>query len=324
MSWKLTTVPADAMKMVEVYQDGTLNYVAKVTLANVPEKRIVQLDVTSAVLVRPSVFDHVPVRAAMPLNWPQETQSWLASTWCATSSHTRIASIGNEIRRDADDDVMAIIRGVEERAKQSFRSVEGRVKKLTAVEALDARGSCTSCANLVAAMLRASNVPARILAGYPSWSGPLQTHYLVEAYVPDYGWYPIESTRCHSPWPNMYQVNVAVIPTEYESQSLADRRSNAAGGVPYLSLTESPGNDGQFVRRGTLIRGRSCDHQCEQLRQYTADREEWDATMQWARSRWQKWVDSSPRSATGVLSYSVPAKEIQAKSLEELSRELAD
>ena len=208
--------------------------------------------------------------------------------------------------------------------QETYRSVQGHVKKLTAVEALDARGSCTNCANLVAAMLRASNVPARVLAGYPSWSGPLQTHYLVEAYVPDYGWYPIESTMCRSPWANMYQVNVAVIPTEHESQKLADRRYNAAGGVPYLSLTESPGNEGQFLRRGTIVRERSCDHECQQVRQYTAEHEQWDATLHWARERWAKWVDSKPRSENGVLSFGFAADEITSRSLPELMKELAD
>ena len=42
---------------------------------------------------------------------------------------------------------------------------------LDAVQALDRQGSCTSCANLVAALLRGNGIPARILAGYPTYLG---------------------------------------------------------------------------------------------------------------------------------------------------------
>jgi len=47
----------------------------------------------------------------------------------------------------------------------------------------------------------------------------LQTHYIVEAFVPNFGWYPIESTGLTSPWPNHQQVNVSIVPIEYEKQA---------------------------------------------------------------------------------------------------------
>jgi hypothetical protein len=71
---------------------------------------------------------------------------------------------------------------------------------------------------LTATLLRASGIPARIVASYPSWWGPLQTHYIVEAYMPEYGWYSIESTMCQSPWPNTHQVNFAIIPPQHEDR----------------------------------------------------------------------------------------------------------
>ena len=94
--------------------------------------------------------------------------------------------------------------------------------------------------------------------------------------------------------------------------------------MPYLSLTESPGNEGQFLRRGTIVREHSCDHECQQVRQYTAEQEQWDATVQWARYRWAKWVDSKPSSDNGVLSFGVAADEIKSRSLPELMKELAN
>ena len=138
-----------------------------------------------------------------PETWPDEATPWLAATWCANADHERIRALAGKIRAETDD-VLQIIRRVQAETSSIFRSAEGQLENLTAVEALDKVGSCTSCANLVAALLRACDVPARILAGYPPWYGPLQTHYIVEAYVPEFGWYPIEASMSRSPWPNTH------------------------------------------------------------------------------------------------------------------------
>src|SRR5688500_10037234 len=164
--------------------------------------------------------------------------------------------------RAETNDVLETIRRVQEATGTVFRLAQGRGESLTAVEALDKQGSCTSCANLVAAVLRACGVPARIVAGYPSWYGPLQTHYIVEAYVPEYGWYPIESTRGQSPWPNCQQALVAITPPRYEDRSRAGARVGVAGGVPYLSLTELPVHDGSCIAVGAIEDARGCDHHC--------------------------------------------------------------
>ena len=79
------------------------------------------------------------------------------------------------------------------RMRLIYRNASGRVDALTATEALTKRGSCTSCANLGAALLRAQGIPARIVAGYPTWCGALQTHYVVEYWLPQGGWRLLES-----------------------------------------------------------------------------------------------------------------------------------
>ena len=115
-------------------------------------------------LVGPAAFQDVPEQAAFPDEWPEQCQPWLISTWCVESEHEQIQALAKEILTDTDD-VMAVIGQVEKRASKIFADAEGMGRNLTAVEALQKRGSCTSCANLVAAMLRACNIPARIVAG---------------------------------------------------------------------------------------------------------------------------------------------------------------
>ena len=228
IGFRLTVDPPDAVQAIDIYEDRPNNYVLKLIVDDVVKWKQVDVTFRSTILVGASAFDAVPASAPVPVTWPDEAKPWLAASWCADAKHERIQSLAAEIRAETSD-VPEIIRRVEKTADKLYRSANGHVQNLTAVEALDKQGSCTSCANLVAALLRASGVPARVLSGYPVWSGPLQTHYLVEAYVPDYGWYPIESTLCRSPWPNKHQVNVAIIPPEYEQEPKARCTKHGGG-----------------------------------------------------------------------------------------------
>lgn len=321
LSYEISVNPRKEEDRIHIYEDKPHNYVVKLVLADVLNREPIDVKFRSAVIVAPSSFDGVPDDGTLPDKWPEEAAPWLAATWCADAEHERIKGIVKEIRDDTNE-IMQIISRVEQRAKTIFRAADGHVSNLTAVEALDKRGSCTSCANLVAALLRASGVPARVLAGYPSWTGALQTHYIVEAYVPKYGWYPIESTRCQSPWANSRQVNVAIIPTEYEEQDRAQRRCWAAGGVPYLSLTEMPGNPGHVAFRGTIEEGRNCDHQCKFVRKLEAQPAEWKKAIQWSNARWRQWLAADHKLADdGKLSFSRTADQISAKSPAELMTE---
>src|SRR5262249_1648568 len=142
---------------------------------------------TSVVLVAPTDFSAVPKSAEFPGEWPEEARAWLRPSRSSQSADGRIVAIAKEVRGESTD-VMEVIKRTLERAKRIYAEQSDYCTELDAVQALEKRGSCTSCANLVAALLRAGGVPARILSGYPVWSGPLQTHYIVEAYVPGYGW----------------------------------------------------------------------------------------------------------------------------------------
>lgn len=323
VTYELAVNPPEAATGITVYQDTPDNHVAKVSVALRNDRDKVSIKFRSLVLVGPSSFDDVPDRADFPDEWPESCRPWLKATWCVDSQNDKIQALGKEIRNDAND-VMTVIAGVQGRAAGIFATAQGQAKDLTAVEALTGRGSCTSCANLVAALLRASHIPARVVAGYPSWSGPLQTHYIVEAYVPRFGWYPIESTMCKSPWPNEYQVNVAIVPPEYESQERADWRSQVASGVPFLSLTEMPEAPSGIFLRGTIDPARSCDHQCRMIRKFPTSDGQWESALDTVRSRWCEWLASKPQSTEkGQLSFGAKPDTIAATSPSELMKELA-
>jgi len=320
LTYELTTDPPGAVAKARIYEDHPGNYVLDARFAPIQIGKRPRVHWTSLVLVGERSFVDVPERAAIPVTWPGEARPWLKSTYCVQCEDDRIVAAAKPLH-EGTDDVLEIIRRVERRASRVFREASGRVDELTAVEALDKQGSCTSCANLVAGLLRASGVPARVLSGYPLWSGPLQTHYVVEAYVPEYGWYPIESTMCRSPWQPYQQIEVSIVPPKYEDRS--QRRTNAAGGVPFLSLTEVPDEDAADV--GALPDRESCDHVATLVRALPTDgaAADWNAAYDVARKRWSAWLASAKLDDKGRLATTLQPDDVKAATAAELAKELA-
>ncbi len=314
LTFRLQLEPAGVEASVAISAGPGPNRVLELELRNVPQGTELSLRYESVVLVEPSPFDSVPVKADFPARWPEEASPWLAASWCCDSEDERIKAIGAELR-SANADVRAVVRGVLQRSQEIFRRSNGHVRNLTAVEALDRQGSCTSCANLVTALLRAAGVPARILSGYPLWSGPLQTHYIVEAFVPGYGWYPLESTLGREPWPNCQQINVSLVPIEHEAEALARQRACAAGAVPFMTLTEHA-TGSPISWQGTLKP--ACDHEGRFLCPLEADAAEWQAAREWARGRWQRWLESKPEIRAGKLEFGPASEALAATTLADL------
>jgi hypothetical protein len=63
----------------------------------------------------------------------------------------------------------------------------------------DKKGSCTMQATLLAALCQAAGLPSRILGGHSIWRGDSRlghiNHRITEAYMPTFGWLPIDTTR---------------------------------------------------------------------------------------------------------------------------------
>ncbi len=90
---------------------------------------------SSAVLAAPTDFGAVPQSAPMTGEWPPEAREWLRSTRCVQSDDPSIRAIAKEIKGESND-VMAIIGGVLERARQIYAAQEGQCTQLDAVQAL--------------------------------------------------------------------------------------------------------------------------------------------------------------------------------------------
>jgi hypothetical protein len=276
---------------------------------------------TSLVLAGPRSFADIPRHAPIPTQWPEEVRPWLASTRCVEAGDERIRAAAQEIRGQ-DQSVIGVIKLTLDGLGGIYARQHGNCTELDAVQALDRKGSCTSSANLAAALLRANGIPARILAGYATWYGAHQTHYIVEAWVPDYGWFPFEPTLLQGCWDPWRQIEVAIVPPEFENRS--QLRPGAFGGVPYLSLTEIRGDE-HYVVRGMVDSTRDCDHIAECVYAFGIHPgASWDRAYEPARKRWSTWLTVRPRvEADGHVGTPRSFASVErAHSLDELVRAL--
>lgn len=317
ISCEITVDPPSAADAVEIYRDGPDNAVARITVAGIA-KGPVNVRMRSVVLASNSDLSGVPDSASYPEQWPPDVRPWLTSTWCVSSEDPEFVAIGKDVRANGNDVMKTIKRAIKEEKRIVSRESEF-AKDLTATASLKKIGSCTSRANLLAAILRASGVPARVLAGYPLWSGPLQTHYIVEAFVPDYGWYPIEPTWYRAPWENCRQINVSIVPPAHEGER-AKHRPGIMAGVPYLSLTEYPNYDGSFSKLGTIVRADNCDHVARMVRRLNdTDPRQWKRAFETQRASWEAWLGSRPQLNNGRIATALASNEAARLGLADLA-----
>ena len=158
------------------------NWLCEVTVAPTQEGALVRWE--ALVLVGRGKDDPLP-RAAQP-EAPKDAAAWTRSTACVQSDDPAIRDKAKELAKGTE--------GVEPYARRVIEFTAHHQGKdgvvfdtLDARKGLDCGGSCTSRANLAAALLRARGIPARTVAHLPTWSGPLYEHWLVEYWHPGAG-----------------------------------------------------------------------------------------------------------------------------------------
>lgn len=162
---------------------------------------------------------------------------------------------------------------------------KGQAREMTASVALKTRGSCTSNCESHGSAIATNRIPARILSIYPTWvKGPYQTHYIVEAFVPGFGWYPIESTLYAKGWPCNSMPIVSIVSIENENKG--KERLNGGGGVAHLSLTETSAG---LLARGSFTETFSDHKAALDKNLIMVDAKRWDD----AQKRWAEWLNST-------------------------------
>lgn len=198
LTFEVKTKPKAALLDYEIRKrDDGINWIAEVRLA--PPKKGTIVSWNSLVLVRGIEKPVLPktIASATP-----ETVPWLVSTKCVQSDDAEIRAKAEDLGRNIND-LEAYVRNII-RFTSTNRGAGKKFDSLDAKTALGSGGSCTSRANLAAALLRARGVPARTVAHLPSWMhGKFFEHWLVEYWHPGAGWTWIEPTLNHfQPAPN--------------------------------------------------------------------------------------------------------------------------
>jgi len=263
--------PPRALISARVVARDDVNHVLELTLAPLKKGENARVTIEAAAVLDKATYSlegqDFPDRGALP----EDVLPWLASTRCVQCDDARIRETADKGRADAGG-FEAFIRW----AATAPQRVKGdNIMALDAVSALSGPGSCTSNANLVAALLRAEGIPARILAGYPTWCGPLQTHYIVEYWTPKGSWTALESSRGEVPTQPFKQIEVSLVTPDDESRSFRSEiglAMRAADGVPYGSLLEGDVPSG-VLPVGILNEASYCDHEAKELLRFDPEKD---------------------------------------------------
>jgi hypothetical protein len=169
---------------------------------------------------------------------PPDVARWTRSTVCVQSDDPAIRAKA-ELLASGTDDVESYARKVMAFTSTN-RGTGAKFDALDAKQALACGGSCTSRANLAAALLRAHGIPARTVSHLPAWyKGPLYEHWLVEYWHPSVGWVWIEPTLGRfQPAPNKIVVLATSNPEDEDKALDPVHLRSIMPGAAYLSGDE--------------------------------------------------------------------------------------
>jgi len=286
--FEIRTNPEDALKETVIKKRDEYNWIAELTFNPLKKDETVEIVWDGYVFIRDHDYSQLPENVELPKEneLPKEILPWLASTACVQVDHPEIQEKAKEIRGESTD-----ILEIAQKTANFFETgiTRGEFRSLDAVEALHKGGSCTSFANLAAALLRANGIPTRILAVYPTWASSLQTHYIVEFYVSGYGWVRFESTLGKIPWQPYQDIVVAVVTPEDEDRSFEQLRW-AAPGVPWFSLTENL-SDYTMLCKGMVDPEKNCDHGAEAVILFDAEEEKIEEAFNLTWRVWNAYLE---------------------------------
>ncbi len=234
LTFDVVTTPAGALTSFRwVPREDGMNWLAEIEVAPT-----LPVEVAWESLVLVGERRDAPLPEAPRPEVPDEAAPWLESTACIQSEDPDVVAKAHELI-DAGGDVGDFVAGVI--AFTSTNQGDGaEFRTLDAASAIHCGGSCTSRANLAAALLRAGGVPARTSAHLPTWSGPLYEHWHVEYWHPGAGWTWVEPTLGKMrPAPFTFVVlNIANPEDEEQGFHPVIAHSGVMLGVPRYSVHE--------------------------------------------------------------------------------------
>jgi len=163
----------------------------------------IRLNWTSWVLAKKPDYSGIPTYVKIPTisELPDSVKPWLMPTACVQSTNTFIKHIADSLR-DTTTNIISLASKIANYCYNDIPSIMPHNPwGFDAYYSLMWGNSCTGHAHAAAALFRANGIPCRVLMNIPTWANYyIDQHWLVEYYIPDYGWVRFESTGGINPY----------------------------------------------------------------------------------------------------------------------------
>ncbi len=213
---------------VEIFNDTTadiLNYkieddldcapnkFVNFTINNMHKNEQKLVHFTVWVLVEHNDFSNIPSSKNFPniQTLPNETKIWLEKT-DVTQNDNILIKLRSKVLRLGNDDMITYAKKVAPFIKNhrylSFvlQLNLGMFFSQDAVTTLLINGENVGRSHLACALFRNQNIPARVILVNNDQGFWTQMHYMVEYYVPDYGWVLLDTTEGQTPYNTSRQI----------------------------------------------------------------------------------------------------------------------
>lgn len=197
---------------IEDDSDG-LNKLINFTISYIEVGGSVLIHFSCWVLIKNHDFSDLPEKVKFPRRWhlPEETKKWLVRTevvqkWSILIGHKarQLNRLNNNVIKFADK-VASFIR----QHRFILFLIQLRLGIFFSQDAkttLLINGENVGRSHLACALFRSQNIPARVILAHNGQGFWTQMHYMVEYYLPDYGWVLLDSTNGETPYETKRQI----------------------------------------------------------------------------------------------------------------------
>ncbi|PLX13314.1 MAG: hypothetical protein C0598_03910 [Marinilabiliales bacterium] len=191
----------DCPEMIDyrfVHLDSENVFVAA-QLNNSPDT--ITLNWTSWVLMKQHDYSGIPEEAPIPNidDLPNHVKPWLIPTAAVQWEDPFIKNVADSIRQ-LSSDIKGLALRINRYVRQIPYSLGPYPYSCDAYYAMKWGNFCVGRAHTSAALFRANGIPCRILLNLPVSYSPFDHHWIVEYYIPDYGWVKVETTNGYNPY----------------------------------------------------------------------------------------------------------------------------
>ena len=191
----------------------TPNKLVNFSVSSIKKEEHKLIHFTAWVLVKHIDFADLPKNASFPdqSNLPSETKKWLEKT-DVVQLNRLILRFRAKLLKSKYNDLISYAKKtasfIKNHRYQMFilQIKIGMFFSQDAVTTLLINGENVGRSHLACALLRLQNIPSRVLLVNNDQGFWTQMHYMVEYYIPDYGWVLLDTTRAKTPFNTSRQV----------------------------------------------------------------------------------------------------------------------